>query len=75
MFFIYGNETTSLIICWQITKYNYSIFNFLLTLYQKNMSMYLSLLNLKKKPINKQINKIYTVLDFPEIKHRVKKIE
>ena len=40
------------------------------------MSMYLSLLNLKKKkPINKQINKIYTVLDLPEIKYRVKNIE
>ena len=37
--------------------------------------MYLSLLNLKKKTINKQINKIYTVLDFPEIKYPVKKIE
>ena len=38
--------------------------------------MYLSLLNLKKKKtINKQINKIYTVLDFPEIKYPVKKIE
>ena len=37
--------------------------------------MYLSLLNLKKKTINKQINKIYTVLDFLEIKYPVKKIE